>query len=47
MSSIEPNDGGSQTDDAQEIAGRRVVTDSDGAVLLELGEEVSMRWRAL
>ena len=40
MSSIEPDDGGSEVDRGQEGDGPLVVTGRDGAVLLELGEEV-------
>jgi len=38
--SIEPDDGGGEVDRGQEGDGPLVVTGRDGAVLLELGEEV-------
>lgn len=40
MSSIEPNDGSGEVDGGEEVAGGFVVAGGDGAVLLELGEDV-------
>ena len=40
MSSLEPNDSGSQMDGAQEVARGLVVAHGNGAVLLEPGKEV-------
>ena len=40
MSSIEPNDSGSQMDGAQKVSRGLVVARGDGAVLLGRGKEV-------
>ncbi len=40
MSSIEPDDGGSQIDGGEEVAGGFVVARGDGAILFESTEEV-------
>jgi hypothetical protein len=40
VSSIEPDDGGGEVDRGQEVDGAFVVAGGDGAVLLELGEEI-------
>ena len=40
MSSIKPNDAGSEVDCGEEVAGGLIITGCDGAELLEPGEEV-------
>ena len=40
MSSIEPNDGGSEIDRAKERLGAFIVTGRDASELLEFGEEI-------
>src|SRR5262245_32633854 len=40
LPSIEPNDGGGKVDRRQEVAGRLVVSGSDGTKLLQFAEKV-------
>ena len=47
VSSIEPNDCGGQVNAGQEASRGLVVAGGNGPELLELGEEVSIRCRAL